>query len=404
MMMKRMIGAALILCCAALLTGCWDALELNRRAIVAGIGIDHTPEAEDQFMISFQVVIADEISGKTGRGATPTSIYNGTGRTISGAIRNVSRKVPRLTSTAHARLIVISEAVARRGIAEIMDFLDRDSDIRLTADVVIAKGDVRAKDVVATLMPIGKISAYSLSQKVELASGQLGANYQMEIDDILRDLLTPGGGPVINSLEVIGDVIEAGKKSNLETVESSGIVVVGDLAIFKDDKLVDWLNRDESRGMVWIKNKTKKTSLFIDSDREFGDIAVDVIRSKTGLKAQLSDPSHPVMQVSVNALLSIREVDTHVDLRNPEVLHFIEQKANEVIAKDLRSVVQKAQSAKSDVFRFGEVIERQSPTAWKEIKERWEDLFPQLEVEYKVNSVIQNTQMRDRSFKYNQDS
>lgn len=403
-MLTRNIAIVLTLCCVMLLTGCWDALELNRRAIVAGIGIDHAPEEEGQYLVSFQVIIADEISGKTGRGATPTSIYSGTGHTISEAIRNASRKVPRLISTAHARLIIISESVARQGISEIMDFLDRDSDIRLTADVVITKGDIRAVDVAASLTPIGKITAYSISQKAELTAQQSGTSFLIQIDDILRDLLIPGGGPVINSVEPVGNLKEAGKKSSLENVESPGVVLIGDLTIFKDDKLVNWLTPDESRGMVWIRNKMKKTALVIKSDDETGDIAVDVNRSKTGLKAQLNDPYHPVIQVNVSVQLSVREVGAEIDLRNPEVLHQIEQKINEVIARDLRAVVQKAQTAKSDVFRFGDVVQRQSPRVWNKIEDRWEDLFPQLEVEYKVNSVIRSTELRDRSHKYNQDS
>ena len=41
-------------------SGCWDARELNRRAIVSGIGIDRSKEG---FLVSLQVIIADEISG-----------------------------------------------------------------------------------------------------------------------------------------------------------------------------------------------------------------------------------------------------------------------------------------------------------------------------------------------------
>ncbi|WP_019635507.1 Ger(x)C family spore germination protein [Paenibacillus fonticola] len=402
-MIKRTIAIVLAFCCMVLMTGCWDAIELNRRAIVSGIGIDQAPEDERKLLVTFQVIIADEITGKTGRGATPTSTYSGTGYTISEAIRNASRQVPRLTSTAHARFIAISESVARKGITEVMDFLDRDSDIRLTSDVVIVKQEISAEAVTASLTPIGKITAYSLSQKAEFASKEHGENYTMEIDDIIRDLLTPGGGAVINGVGVVGDVNETGKKSSLEKTKSP-LVVLEDPAIFKGDKLVDWLAPNESRGMVWIKNKMKKTSIVLEPDQEKGDIGIDVIRSKTGLQAKLNDPLHPVIQVSVNVQLSIREVNTAIDLKNPDMLHKIEAKANEAIAKDLRAAVQKAQSVNSDIFGFGEVVQRQSPAAWKKIQHQWGDLFPQLEVEYKVNSVIRNTQLRDRSYKFNQRS
>lgn len=131
-------------------------------------------------------------------------------------------------------------------------------------------------------------------------------------------------------------------------------------------------------------------------------MGMDVIRSKTDLKAKLDDPLHPVIQVGVKLQLSVRDVNTPIDLKQPEVLHMIEAKANEEIVRDLQGVVQKAQSAKSDIFGFGGVIERQSPAVWKKIEGQWEDLFPQIKVEYNVDSVIRNTQLRDRSYKFHQ--
>lgn len=374
-MITRTIAIVLTICCVTVLTGCWDVLELNRRAVVSGIGIDYDPEAEKKYQVSFQVILADEILGKTSRGATPTSLHSGTGNTISEAIRDASHTLPRLISTAHARLMVISEDVARKGISEVMDFLDRDSDIRLSANVVITRGDIRAADIAAALTPIGKINAFSVSEKIAMTAQQSGTNLMIQIDDILRDLLTTGGGPVIDGVGLLGDVREAGKKSSLESVKSPGTVRIGPIAIFKGDKLVDWLTPAESRGLVWIRNKMRKTALVIDSDQKKNDIAIDVIRSQTSLKARLDDPSHPVIQVNVSVLLSVREIDSQADLRNPEELHSIEQKANEAIASDLRAVVQKAQSAKSDIFHFGDVIERESPAVWKKLEERWEDLF-----------------------------
>ena len=176
---------------------------MNKRAIVAGIGIDW--KEEEQYMISFQTIIADEISGKTGRGATPTSIYKSSGKTIVEAMRNTSRKLPRILSLAHTGLIVISDEVARNGIIDLFDYLDRDSDIRLTTEIMVAAEGQKAEDVVAVLTPIGKITAFALVQKIELTSRQLSENFRVEVDDVIRDLLVPGGGPVINGVMIEGD-------------------------------------------------------------------------------------------------------------------------------------------------------------------------------------------------------
>lgn len=380
------------------LTGCWDAKELNKRAVVSGIGIDLV-EGKEKYKVSLQIIIADEISGKNSRGATSTSVYQGTGQTVVDAIRNTSRKVPRLVSTAHARLIVMSEEVARDGISGIADYLDRDSDIRLTAKVYVVKSGVKASDIVSYVTPIGKITGFALAQKTEMTATELGENYSVEVDDAIRDLLVHGGGPIINGLTFEGNIAESTKKSNLESTISSGIAVLKGMAIFKGDKMQVWLNEEESRGLVWIKNKMKKTIIVLPPE-DGGDIAMEVMRSRTKIKVSLQDPEHPVIRIKVMTQFSVREVNSKIDLRNPYELHKLENKAEKVIQEQMQMIVDKAKTINCDIFKFGETIERTNPTVWKEMKNRWEQIFPEVKVEYEVDAVIRNSQMRDRSFKY----
>lgn len=380
------------------MTGCWDAKELNKRAVVSGIGIDLV-EGEEKYMVSLQIIIADEISGKKSRGATSTSVYQSTGRTVVDAIRNTSRKVPRLVSTAHAKLIVMSEEVARDGISGIADYLDRDSDIRLTAKIYVVKGGAKASDIVSFVTPIGKIPSYSLSEETEMAASELGENYTVEVDDVVRDLLVHGGGPVINGFTIEGNIEESAKKTNLESTHSKGLAVIQGMAVFKGDRMQVWLNEEESRGLVWIKNKMKKTVIVIHPE-DSGDIAMEVLRSRTNTKVSLQDPEHPVIRLKVTTYISIREVNSGIDLRNPYELRKLENEAEKVIQEQMQMIVDRAKTINCDIFKFGETIERSNPTVWKEMKNSWEQTFPNVKVEYEVHSVIRNSQMRDRSFKY----
>jgi spore germination protein KC len=398
--MKKVKGMLLLamLCAILPLSGCWDAEELNRRAVVSGIGIDLSPDKKD-YLVSFQVIIADEISGKSGRGATPTMVYSARGRSIIEAIRKASLLVPRLMSTAHVRIVVMSEELARQGISDILDFLDRDSDIRLTARIYVAKNGVQAHDILAGLSAMGKISAYTLAQKTEMTSQEFGANYPVEVDDLIRDILVPNSGPIINGVEILGSVEEVRKKSNLEKTDNLGIVRMSNMALFKGDRLKGWLNEEESLGLIWIKGILDKTSIVITPD-DLGELSLDVRRSKTSTQVVLKDQEPPVVVVKVTAQLSVREMNSTIDLRDPEALNELEVYVNEEILKRMKSAVKKAQSLNCDIFGFGQTLERQHPKAWKHLKGKWPDLFPQLEVEYHVDSIIRNSQMRDRSFKY----
>ncbi|MNP22171.1 hypothetical protein D3C76_1148300 [compost metagenome] len=124
------------------------------------------------------------------------------------------------------------------------------------------------------------------------------------------------------------------------------------------------------------------------------------MRSRTRIKASLNDPEHPVIRLNVMTQFSIREVNSKIDLRNPLELETLENKVEQVIQKQMQTMVDKAQSINCDVFTFSEVMERADPAQWTKIKDRWGQIFPKVKVEYHVDAVIRNSQMRDRSFKY----
>lgn len=100
-------------------------MELNRRAIVSGVSIDRGPTEEEKYVLSFQVIVADEISGKNARGTSPVSVYKGSGRTMFEALANASRQTARFLSLGHIRVVIISEKFAQEGIKDIMDVLER---------------------------------------------------------------------------------------------------------------------------------------------------------------------------------------------------------------------------------------------------------------------------------------
>ncbi len=145
-----------------LLSGCWDSVELNQRAVVAAIGIDVAGETD--YEVSLQVIVADEIAGAKARGDTPIVLFQEKGNSLFQAIRKASQKVPREISLAHARLVVIGENLARRGIGDTLDFLERYTETRLTMKMLVARGET-GKDVLATMTAIGTVFLLMIFQE-----------------------------------------------------------------------------------------------------------------------------------------------------------------------------------------------------------------------------------------------
>ncbi len=168
MQSKRLFFIGSLLPCLMIilsLTGCWDSVELNRRAIVSGVAIDRGPTDEEKYVLSFQVIIADEISGENARGASPVVVYKGSGRTMFEALANASRQTARFLSLGHIRVIIISEKFAREGIKDMMDVFERESETRLSSYIFISKGQP-AIESLTTMTAFGKIPANDLVEKL----------------------------------------------------------------------------------------------------------------------------------------------------------------------------------------------------------------------------------------------
>ncbi|WP_410511611.1 Ger(x)C family spore germination protein [Paenibacillus sp. BR2-3] len=379
-----------------LLTSCWDSMELNRRAIVSGMSIDKGLSGDQKYKVAFQVVVAEENTGKNSRGNSPVALFEGSGRSIYEALENASRKLSRLLSLGHVKVIIISEELAREGIQDIMDILERESEMRLSSLMFISRGQ-SAKDILSIVTVFTKIPANDLVKKLETTSQSFGFNFQMEVDDVIRGIVAKGGGAIINGVVINGDLEAAKSKENVEAIKPKAILRTSGLGVFKQDKLVGFLDGAEGMGTSRLHNKLQQNAAFIELGKD--DIAAfNVYQVHTTIKADAKDPEHPIMNISIEQQAGLKESTGPLDLTKPEVLRDLEKRLSEQTRKETEAAVKAAMKFKSDYLGFGEAVERDNPKGWKKVEDRWDIVFTRCEVNIKVKSVIRHTDMRTRSF------
>lgn len=398
-MKNRACCLILLLMLQALLSGCWDSVELNRRAIVSGVAIDRGDSEAERYRLSFQVIVAEEISGEKSRGISPVAVYTGTGRTMFEALADASRQTARFLSLGHIRVLVISEAFAREGIKDILDVLERESDARLNSLIFISKGQP-AHELMTTMTVFSKIPANDLVEKLETTSKQFGYNFRMAVDDVIRGIQLRGGGPVINGVYTTGDREQAGTNESLKRIKPETILRVSTLAAFKDDKLKGWLTGDAALGTVLLHNKIKEFPSLI-KDKQGGYLAFNVYQSQLTLKVQSADPEHPVITVRITQQAALKESPNPLDLTSPEVLDKLSEQLAEETVRQLKEAVAAAREFGSDYLGFGQALQRKDPHGWKKVRDHWEDIFARCEVKYDADVVIRHTDMRTNSFQIN---
>lgn len=388
----------LVLTATLLLSGCWSKKELTDLALIAAFGIDINEDGK--YVGTFQIInpgnVAGGLQGGGGGERPPIIIYSSTGDNIVEVSRHASSKFSRRLYYAHTNLVVISDELAKKqGITTIFDALDRDPEFRSTATVVIAR-DTKAADIVKTLTPIDKIPANKVIKTLKFTGKRYGEHLNVNIQEVMRSLESPGKEPVITGFHLDGSAKHAKKLENIQETAPEASLEASGIAIFKEGKLIDWIQGKTARGAVWGLDKIKATYVNINWEEKKEAIAYQVIHQKTKVSANMKN-GQPKISIHVRAEGDIGEVTLPIDLTDPRVLSNIEKALEKEIKKEIYVAVERAQKNKSDIFGFGETIRRTDPKAWKKMKHDWNDVhFHELEVDVTVDAFIRRTGLRNK--------
>lgn len=397
---KRAVLLGLLASLSLFTSGCWSERQLTDMAIVAAVGIDQNEEGE--YVASYQFFnpanIAGGLQGGGGGQSPPVSVYTATGDSIMEVHGNMSKKVSREPYYAHANLIVISEELAEKeGIASVLDAFSRGSQFRVTTTVVIAR-DVKAKDLMTTLTSLDKVPSEKVMETLETTEKAMGENINIDLQEVIRGLVSPGKEPIISGFTVKGDVKEGGKQESLQATDVPVTIQADGNAVFKDGKLVDWIDGSEARSVLWVLDRVESTTITIKWADKKDAVSYRVIRQKTNVSADMKD-GKPRMSVRVYMEGDIGEVRVPIDLKDPNTIGKIEKKIREQTKKEIEQAIRQAQQKKADIFGFGEVFHRDEPKEWKKVKKDWEDvIFPNLNVEVKVEAYVRRTGLRNNSY------
>lgn len=375
---KRRVCLCLLAAIAAFsLAGCWDRRELNDLAIAVGMGFD---KQGDKIRITTQIVNPGEVASKTGNAnyGTPVSTLSAAESTTFEALRKLTTVAPRRIFSSHLRMLVIGEEQARLGISKVIDGVSRNHEFRSDFYLIIAKGTT-AERVLSILTPIEKIPANKLFKTLEMSEKVWAPTVKMKLDQFINELSDPTRQTVLTGLKIVGDPEEGEKTSNLSRTEPSTYLKYSGLALFKGDKLVDWMNDQESKGYNYIVENVQSTVGHLTCP-DGGTLGVEIVHVKSKMKGYVKD-GKPGIVLHIIAEENIGEVQCRIDLTKEETLKQLEETAARNLKDIVGDSIRKAQKNKADIFGFDQAIEIAEPKVWqRQLKSRWDELFATLPV------------------------
>ena len=373
----RKKAVALILIPALLLTGCWDAREINELAFVLSVGLDKT---NDGFKVTAQIASPETYSktpsGTASQATKPFWIVTSNGKTIFEAIRNMASISSRRIFWAHIKVIVISEELAKTNIQEVCDFFTRNPELRLRTLVAVTPG--KAGEVVQNVPEMEKDPASYLEKIIE-NKNLTGKSSSIMLKDFLQDYLNPHVGPVAS--RIIFD--KSGKETVLKT---SGAYV------FDGNKLAGSLNEEQTRGLLWIKNKMKNSIMVVYCPDDNKPVTMEIKSAKSKMDCYLENKV-PCFTIKVDINANITEQACLTDFNEDEKRYKLSKTLETAVRKDIETTIKTAKSMQVDFVDFSGVLHRQHKEEWHDISSDWNNIFPNSEVTIAVNVHINHVSL-----------
>ncbi|ASA21594.1 Ger(x)C family spore germination protein [Paenibacillus donghaensis] len=394
---KVLFRLLLALTVPMLLSGCWERRELNELAFVLGMGLDKT---ESGYRVSLQVVIPSSISsqtvGGTG-GGVPVVVTAFNVPTIYEAQRSYNLVNSRQCYYGHIRILVIGEELARSGLSETLDVLKRSREPRNDYYAMVAK-DSTAEDVLKVLTPLNKLPANKLFESLDQSYKITAKTVAVSLNSFVDDLLYEGINPVLTGVELSGSASEGEKKSNVEVSTPKAIIHFSNVAVFKKDRMVGWLNKNETIGYNYVTNKVVKTSGPVEGD-DGRPIVIEVLQTSTKRKVKIID-GEPHIYIHVKAVCNVEEVQSKDNLEAERVITQLERKSEERIVLRMKTAVEQINEQYNvDIMGFGQSIYRASPKTWARLQQKKGDNYlKSLPIHYKASVSINRIGVTDKSF------
>ncbi|SNV82373.1 Ger(x)C family spore germination protein [Clostridium cochlearium] len=345
---------------------------IDKTMLISVVGIDISPENKVIVTICPKVVTPSNDSSNI---ENKSYIINSEGDTIFEAIRNIftsSDAKPFLGNVEH---IIIGEEVAKKDIIKYLDYFSRDHEFRLNMKVFVSRGcsareileqasnsNIILSDYLKSLL--SNIDSNSISSEVELAT---------LIHKFDNKFLCP-----------YIPCISLGSKNGVNINQFS--IYLDGYAIFKNSKLIGYLIGNEARGLNWIIEKIK-SGVIIVKDLNEENISLEISEASSKIIPQFSKEKLSVL-IKIRTSSNVGEITGKEDIFTKDYFSYLEKQQSNIIKSEVEKALAFSRKNNADIFDINGFIFRKHPIKWKKLQNNWDEIFPEVDIQIQVTSLI----------------
>jgi Ger(x)C family germination protein len=346
-------------------TGCWDALDVNKKDITTVASADYK---DGLYYFYTEIPNFDWQSGQSGEHNTQrkSKMFNvvvSSGDTPKDARDNLETKLDRPLLLGTSRAALLGQGILKKGIGEFMYRLRENVDHRTTSVVVTTQDDIYA---LLNTHTENEISAGNTIEHSMLNMSGQGMAATINISEVLEYLSSRNACFVLPNYDIVADEI-----------------AFTGYSVMLDGKYAGFLPFEDSRGTVYFLNDDAEWIYTVPVDDNTATVKVMIQQRKI-------IPHHTNGEVSFNVDYTFHTVVMY--LKNASGFDQLQQdqvkkRLQDFLLSDISRTVTLAQSVyRCDFLGFSEAFRIAYPQEYKKMS--WTDSFLKAKIAIRVKTSL----------------
>lgn len=390
---KKMMLLILIMLLLPAAPGCWNRRDPEQLGIVLATAFDYDTDRE-LYQVLAQVANPTMMGGTSegGIGDGGNAAFwtvSGFGKTPFDALSDLIRGTSRELFWAHSRTLLFSEKLARdQGIGVVLDLVERQRQFRPIMLPAVVEGDLQS--LMEAPYPLEETGARGILRMIETTQFDSSLFPMKLLNEIHSTLEQPGVEMFIGKIRVL----EAGKAPEEEGGNNQGAkpgqaspAQIGGAAMFRGDRMVGWADVNQVKGWGYATGRGTRFEFVIECPEHRGSyLSVKNFNVQSEMfPVVLGSDLQIVIKLRVDGRLQdfgfIREHDLSVE---SEYLWKVEHACAGAVRNRIEALLSQSQDLNADVLGLGNLVYRKQPRLWREIENRWDQIFPELVVDLRI--------------------
>lgn len=361
-----------------LLSGCYNYRELNELGITTAVSIDYK---DNNFYVIAEVINPIKQQDASSSNNSPFINYNSSSSSLQDAFRKVVLESPRQLYAAQLEIIVLSEEVVNNHLEEVLEYFARDPESRTEIKIIVAKTEDSTKAITLQTL-LTSLSSSNIINSLDLQSKVLGMAYPVTLNELLNMYIDPYLEVVLPSMTLYGNYEIGDEKENITTSSPKAIVKIDGSTITKDNKILGYLDLEESKILNLINGKLKET--IIKMNYYDGYIIFEPNRIKVSREL---DIKNNIIKINISGYSKTKEIQSNINVKDPKEVEKLNKALNMELEKKITDTFNSIREKYgTDVFGFQELYYRTNYKYFKENCTNWyEDIYPKIKLEVKAN-------------------